>query len=270
MHVYIVELFTPIGQYAFVSNGFAGIYEGLNCIGGFKATTFDLSKSLEKKTYEFSLVVSDDPNFSNLRYMLSTSRCLSEVTVRYSLFSAGKIRPLLYASVTKVEYNDREFKIITDSFISRLHYTKIVKTSSVCRWEFGSTECGINLTTVRDSLTISSFASNRLSVEIQGGMIEGKYLNGYLEFNDLIQTVRFDIATNNQTTIYLWDEIPIEIFEGNVLVGCKAYRGCKKDYDTCRNIYNNIVNFGAIPTRDNGANWIITTSKVLSGTKEIS
>lgn len=270
MQVYTIELFTPIGQYAFVSNGFAGIYEGLNCIGGFKATTFDLSKSLEKKTYEFTLVASDDSNFSYLQYMFNNSRCLSEIVIRYSLVQEGNIRPLLYGTISKIEYDDREFKIKVDSFISRLHYTKIFKTSSMCRWDFGGVECGINLNTLYDSLTISEFASNKVSVVIQGGMVAGKYLNGYLEFNNLIQTVRFDIATNTEDVIYLWDEVPSEIFAGNTTVGCKAYRGCKKDFDTCKNIYNNLVNFGAIPTRENGTNWIITSSKLMSGTKEIS
>lgn len=146
---------------------------------------------------------------------------------------------------------------------ARLQQRPLLKTyTPSCRWELGSTECGVNLAALQVSGSVTAGVSTRDAV----------YRTERRQFVDTARTetvgyfdggvVTFTSGANNGRTarikthtaasagspqggqFYLWAPLLNEIAVGDTYT---MRPGCDKKKQTCKDKFNNFVNFGGFP-----------------------
>lgn len=151
---------------------------------------------------------------------------------------------IFYGKITKVQadYAKQEIELYLGN-IYDLENTKIPKRtySPTCPWTFCSKECGLNITDYQFTL---------LAADIT--IIDNKHLQA-----DKFRTINYNltagyIRTSNDEYHFIINHSSNEIelllpitnlqFNNILFTG-----GCDKTKETCKNIYNNLNNFGGFP-----------------------
>lgn len=114
-----------------------------------------------------------------------------------------------------------------------------LKTSRLCRADFGDSNCRADLGQYRKTGTVTAYSGKSITVDVLG-LQTGDLANGKLEFTN--KGVAFDIENNSGTRLTL-----TEVIEFNpVGEAIRVTYGCNKWLDDCSK-YNNVVNFYGEP-----------------------
>lgn len=123
--------------------------------------------------------------------------------------------------------------------------------SPVCRATFGSPKCGKDLNSYKVTGTITAVPSNRVFVDAARTEADGYFDLGYVTFTSGNNTgVSREIKTYAADTITCEFAFPFLVEVGDAY---EMFKGCDKKLATCRDTYNNVVNFRGepyIPTAD--------------------
>lgn len=116
-----------------------------------------------------------------------------------------------------------------------------------CIWTFGGAGCEVDLSNLRQIITVVSISGLRVTLDDGGGAggnLKGKangyWVNGYLEYHGVIIKIR-DWAGTGSGSFVLNRKAPPE-FAGNTNVN--IYPGCDKRYSTCVNRWGRQSRFG--------------------------
>ena len=109
--------------------------------------------------------------------------------------------------------------------------------SAGCRYDFGSTRCGIDLGSYTTSGSVGSVVSQR---EFSGASGE-QYRYGLLTFTSGLNAGLSSEVQDAGGNILLFDSMPFTIQGGD---GFSLTQGCDKQLATCRDRYSNVVNHG--------------------------
>lgn len=165
---------------------------------------------------------------------------LSAIPADYLLLSAGKLG--------EYEATEREFTASGLSLIDQLAEKQPIQTSPVCRNTLGDAKCKVNLGPFTHTLTVASVTDNRSVVTSAIALVDSYFNNGELEFlsgeNSGAQVKIADwVDSSNTLTLFLPTFYDISAGDS---VRCIA--GCDKRLVTCRDKFNNVLNFGGEPS----------------------
>lgn len=110
-----------------------------------------------------------------------------------------------------------------------------------CDADLGDARCGVSLASYTVTSTVSSVASKQ---QFNGGMAPAAH-GGLLTWTSGNNNgLKMEVQSVSGVTIALVQPMPFTIQVGD---GYTVYRGCDKLPDTCRTVFNNIVNFRGFP-----------------------
>lgn len=241
------------------TSGNAGVSSSTNTTSGFKAVSVEKTRTLEANTVNISIPIESN-GYVELTKTLTSSVALDGFNVRYSLIADNVRKPLLVGKINKVELTEQLLKVNIIEHSSRLSHGQVFRISRTCRNTFGDAACGYNLTPITFAFVIGGIAADRLSFTTTATMVFGEYNDGTVNWTGT--NLKSDIAFNDGTQVFLFDEVPNTIVIGNTI---SLTRGCGRDFASCE-AYNNTNNFGGIPTSDN---YLIGSSRAIAATKNL-
>jgi len=150
----------------------------------------------------------------------------------------GNVR--IKGNVAKVEFRGLE----------QAFKTQIIEaTSRLCRANLGDAKCTKDLTSFTWTGTIVSQSGKNIILSFSSGT--NVLAQGYIELvSGPVPGARFDILSNVDKTVTLFSD---PVITGLVGANIKAVAGCDKSIVTCKNVFNNVLNFQGephVPTRD--------------------
>ena len=143
--------------------------------------------------------------------------------------------------IGRVIKSDRQWTFECASKVYKLGQKTGEVTSQSCRYTLGDSRCTKNLTAFTNSHTVTAVASRNLFTA-NSPQADGYYAGGvviWLTGNNAGFKSEPFTYTNGQFFI---DKAPYAIQIGDTFTGII---GCNKDIDTCRDVFNNVINFGA-------------------------
>lgn len=128
--------------------------------------------------------------------------------------------------------------------------------SPICRANFCDNQCKLDLEDFQVTGSVTSVTDMRVFADSARTEADGYFNNGYITFtsganNGLSREVK-DYASNEITCELAF---PFQIQAGDAY---EMFRGCDKTLATCRDVYNNVVNFRGEP-------YIPNTDKQIEG-----
>tara|TARA_Y100001956_G_scaffold75661_1_gene83830 strand:+ start:69 stop:1730 length:1662 start_codon:yes stop_codon:yes gene_type:complete len=119
-----------------------------------------------------------------------------------------------------------------------------------CRWIFGSTECGVDLESLKLTGTVTSVASRiSFTANLSSGDGGLQWKNGtvlwtYGNNDELVSEVKEVTFQSGSDEVLLWTPVPLAIEAGDTF---DLRPGCDKAFEGGCTVYNNKVNFGGFP-----------------------
>jgi uncharacterized phage protein (TIGR02218 family) len=165
---------------------------------------------------------------------------LSATPADYLLLSAGRLG--------EYRATENEFTAAGLSLIDRLAEKQPVQTSPVCRATLGDPKCTVNLAPYTHNLTVASVLGNREIVTSAIALPNGYFKNGVCEFltgENAGTRVKIADWVDSTNTVTLFLPLFYPINSGD-LIRCIA--GCDKRLATCRDKFNNVLNFRGEPS----------------------
>ena len=148
---------------------------------------------------------------------------------------------LLSGRVGKIELTDSIYVMEIRGLTALLNQGVSVKASPICRWRFGDSNCGIDLTPLTYIGTVSGVTNNK---EITTSLNPSYSLAyGYIEFlSGINQGLIYNVKSNTAGRIELLSSLQYPPAVGDSI---RAVAGCKRDQWACRDTWGNLPNFGA-------------------------
>jgi len=185
-------------------------------------TTEDLRTGL----YDFAAVEIREVNYADLtqgHYALRFGT-LGEVSIQGDLFK-GELRGL-------AQY--------LQQVVGRIHQRR-------CDADLGDARCGVNLAPLTETGTVTA-VTNRQSFEFSGISQADDYFNFGLVTWTAGDNVKFPMevkrSISSPASMDLFLPVPHDIGIGDTFT---VYPGCDKNLSTCRDKFNNVVNFRGFP-----------------------
>lgn len=159
------------------------------------------------------------------------------------------------------------YKIELRSNSSLINTRSSIKTSQYCRWDFGSTQCGLDLVAnglqYNTTITASNPTSNTVTLAFTlPAAVRDRFNNGSIQITSGQNfNAKLFVLSRNVTTYTLRDRLPYPIANGTTVI---LRAGCDYQASTCVS-YNNIGNFGGFPSSSPGfsSNWMRGLSEIL-------
>lgn len=241
---HFLRLITPKSEFSIIAAGNGGYGDTANDLfaAGLEPTSVQITRNIEDNTLSIKLPFQDDA-LQDLRDICN-SVIMDFTFVEYGVFYDTIKRPLVFGEIKGVEYTDITLTLTVGSFLSRLSYGQVFQLAPSCRWDFGSTQCGVNLSALSATNTIGTISSDRFSFTLGTPVTFNQYYNGKITIALANQTIPIDISVNETNRIYLWEALPSFISSGQAIT---LFPGCRKNETDCRDVYNNLTNFGGVP-----------------------
>jgi uncharacterized phage protein (TIGR02218 family) len=145
--------------------------------------------------------------------------------------------------IGRVTRSDRQWTFESASKVYKLGQKTGEVTSQSCRYILGDSRCTKNLTSFTNSHTVTAVASRSLFTA-NNVQADDYYAGGVV-----IWLTGDNVGFRTEPFTYIGGEFFIEKAPYPIQVGhtFTAIIGCNKDIDTCRDVFNNAVNFGGEP-----------------------
>lgn len=282
MSIGMVLPYVHLYRFTLVNNqqlGFCSSNIDLNIAGviytgavGSAASNISTSSGISRDNLELTLLKTGTP-FSELevsRGVLADAAVLVNIEDALELpasLDSGNI--VFRGKVGRVEITPTHYKIELLPFTSNLSNPISNKTSPFCRWEFGSTDCGLNLASngLEYNTIVSSVAGKVLTLTNPPSTNQSRYFNGSVVFtsgNNLNYSRSIVAFSGSNATLKQLP--PYSITSGDAIT---VRAGCNFQISTCKS-YGNFSNFGGFPVGGSGFsnNWMKGINNILlSGDK---
>lgn len=165
-----------------------------------------------------------------------------------TLFQIDKVNQkqiIFVGEVTKIEIFDHHFEMKIASQKQKLFSTICKLFSPTCRASLGDAQCQVDLNSKKVSGNVTAVAANQMSITSNALNQE----NGYFDYGHII----FDDDQNKKLVVrnffkggkIFFNSKPI--FEINDRDLFEIFPGCDKKFITCKNKFNNSINFQGEP-----------------------
>jgi uncharacterized phage protein (TIGR02218 family) len=166
--------------------------------------------------------------------------------LNYADLSMGKIL-LARGTLGEISIGRGQARTEIRGLAQELQQEVLELTSPTCRADLGDARCKVNLASFTATGTITSVSSNKIFIDSSRSEGEGHFNNGLLTWTagdnaQLKMEVKYYSAGSKQFELHHAMPYPVQI--GDTY---QVYRGCDKSLSTCRNAFNNVVNFRGEP-----------------------
>ena len=138
--------------------------------------------------------------------------------------------------------------------------------SASCRYDLGSTRCGIDLATYTVSSSVSGVTDRDEFASGVGGA-DQLYRYGLVTWTSGLNSgLKMEVKTSSGGNLVLFEKMPFEIQVGDAF---NISQGCDKSLATCRDTYDNVINHGGfhyLPGTDSLMNIIEVKKPVIIST----
>lgn len=154
-----------------------------------------------------------------------------------------------------IDIDGKGFTTELRSLMQQLQQGAISLYAPSCNVEFGSKWCGKNANDYTFSATVTSITSPRVFT------IDLVKADAFFDYGKITVTsgqavgMVGDIRSHSSNTITLWINLPIALSVGDTLT---LVQGCDKRMVTCKDVFNNVINFQGFP-------YIPGTDKIVAG-----
>jgi len=194
----------------------------------------------------FAAIAADGITEDDVRAGLYDDAEIWFFTVDYTDPAAGMIKRA-HGNVGQITTNENGFavEILTD--VQRLQQLTGELASKTCRADHGDARCGFNLATVTVTGTITSVTDARVFADSARTEADDHFTHGVLTWttgnnNGLSMEVMGYTGTGG--VFALFQPMPYEVQVGDTY---SVPEGCDKLFVTCRDDFNNVVNFRGEP-----------------------
>lgn len=149
-----------------------------------------------------------------------------EDTADYTLEFKGKVGEFVY--------DDFQFKAEVRSLTFAINRAKGRVYSRNCPYVLGGNLCGVDTTLHEETATVTEVSG--LTLTLDSSYTEDNYSFGKVTSSEGVSQ---DIRKSLGSTITLWDSPVFEV--GDVVT---LTRGCDKTRQTCKSVFNNVINYG--------------------------
>lgn len=164
--------------------------------------------------------------------------------VDYNSPDNGKVE-IVRGLLSETSMTDNTFNATLRSLTTSLHVNSGEVSQPGCRYVLGDDRCTVDLTGFSASGTVASVTNRRIFQSDVVGAAENFLKFGVLTWtsgnND---TFKVEVKANNAGLIELILPAPYNIQIGDTFT---VHAGCDKRLTTCRNKFNNAINFGGEP-----------------------
>lgn len=175
--------------------------------------------------------------------------------VPWSTGSTSIARRLTKGVVVRFEHNPTQYVASVQTVGVKLTQSPLLTAyTAACRWDLGSSECGIELdsTWIETGSVTGTFARNAINATTYRTFADSSRTEAddYFTFGMLTWTsgnnvgLSAEIKSFSGNTFELWDVMPNEIEIGDAY---EVTPGCAKTTTDCSTKFSNLVNFGGFP-----------------------
>ncbi len=172
--------------------------------------------------------------------------------VNYNDLTMGSI-PMIRGTIGEITINRGQANAEIRGLAQALQQGVLEQYSPTCRADLGDSECKVNLAAFTVTGSLTSLTSNKQFADSSRTEANDHFNGGLLTWtsgnnNQLKMEVKDFNGANGEFTLYQAMPKPIQV--GDTY---SVYRGCDKTLATCKNIFNNVVNFRGephVPGRD--------------------
>ena len=157
----------------------------------------------------------------------------------------GDILKLKKGNLGQVQIKNRQYQAEVRGLVHRLQQTLVETYSPTCRAELGDIRCGVTLATYTETGTVTS-VTDKKTFEDTGRTEANDYWNNGL----LTWTSGNNNGVQMEVKLFSYDEFELLMPMNNDIEVGDTYSvviGCDKTTGTCKNTFNNLVNFRGEP-----------------------
>lgn len=164
--------------------------------------------------------------------------------VNYANLSLGKIQ-LARGTLGEITIGRGQAKTEVRGLAQELQQDVLELTSPTCRADLGDARCKVNLAAFTVSGTITAATSSKIFADSSRGEGGGYFNGGLLTWTSGENAqLKMEVKSFNATQFELHHAMPYPVQIGDTY---QVYRGCDKALSTCKNVFNNVVNFRGEP-----------------------
>ena len=230
------------------------VYDNNNYLGGYVFKKIDFNTSLENSYEDIIIQISSEIENINInQYLLSNSN----VEIKLACYTDDDLKKEVVANtifkgyVKTSEINANFIVLSISPNISKLNKNINDMFSPICRHCLGGEKCMINFENYKASGVIIEILSND---SFLGNHRENKQVSiGYYKYG----MVKFLSGKLCGFSFQIKDELDNKVFllktTNLISIGDKyeIYAGCDKTINTCKEKFNNVINFGGEPYINN-------------------
>lgn len=154
---------------------------------------------------------------------------------------------LLSGRVGKIDLTDTAYTMEIRGLSSLLNQSITKTASPICRWSLGDANCTVDLTNLSAEGSVANTINNKqMAIDLEASF---ELAAGLLEFTSGInQGLIYTIDSYSSPDLTLMSEIYVKPQTGDTF---RVVAGCQRNQFFCRDVYNNVRNFGGEPTKWN-------------------
>lgn len=230
----------------FTDHGNKITFEGADYtpVGSFNASARQVQGQLQKANAELvGLIDSTAITDADLLAGRYNNATIEEILVDWRYPFAGALVRTTF-TVLEVQFNGRTWVAQIGGLEHRLSVKKGITLSRDCRHDLGDSGCKVSLGALTSTSTVSSVVTAKSKFRTGLTQANGFFNGGLLTWtsganNGLKSEVKTYLNANGEIELNL--ETPFSIAVSD---GFSVYRGCDKTVSTCKDVFNNVVNFG--------------------------
>lgn len=173
--------------------------------------------------------------------------------VDYEALAGGAMT--MFGGVIGHSTHDRRLQQINftvEGKFSRGRVVNVESWSSTCRADLGDARCTVDIEALKTGATVTSVPSQYTFVDSSLALADDAVALGVVKWltganAGLAFEIKGNVAATDRVTTFM--PAPFVIQVGDT---CDLYPGCNKSLSTCRDTYNNVVNFRGEPFIPNG------------------
>lgn len=218
--------------------------------GAFQLTALENQSGLAVSNMDIDAIITDDHITEDDLLAGKFDYANVELFIAYWSNSQVGVLPLRTSWIGDLRVEGIDFRAELRGIAQKLAQVFVETTSLECRYDFCDvhyvrSHCGLSRAAFEKTYTIQNVVSRgQFTVNIQPADY-GKYGWGLATFiSGANAGLEMEVTHNDADLILLFLNMPYTIKSGDQL---KLLQGCDKSYTTCKDTFNNLVNFGGEP-----------------------
>lgn len=219
---------------------------------GLSRVLMNLRSNAQVSNQEFASAWSVDVDEQDLQNGIYDEADVQVYRVDWSNLAAGSLN-IFTGNLGLIQWTEDGFRADVQSLMKKLTHKIGDVTTAKCRHALFEPsgpltlgKCGINQASHTFSSSVTAITTNRLQFDVAAiGQSNGWFANGFIQWTSGTNT-----GTESPVKVYATENIELFLPTNTTIqIGdtFDIFTGCDKNFSTCKNKFNNVVNFGGFP-----------------------